>query len=208
MAINTLTQNFPLFKATVRSGRYPESNPCLWVCLFTFSWSGLSVTNHFILFICYSSQKKTSSYKRTWRWWWRDWAYVSDLFVFPASWCKRPSKKTLTLLCASAGEEHRVVPSCFGGAAQTNPLLNHLHDLSAQAPKVLAPTLRQAQRDLRGHGSRREQGKALLCCEGIRKSVHGQSFFSKVTIWKIEQYKGMHGDLYGNSCLINIDVKG
>ena len=47
-----------------------------------------------------------------------------------------------------AGEEHRAAPPCSGGAAQTDPLLYHLHDLRTQTPQIPAPALRQAERGL------------------------------------------------------------
>lgn len=64
----------------------------------------------------------------------------------------------LSLKHPSTGDRHVSVPACSRGAAQADPLLHHLHDLCAQAPEVPAATLRQAQRDLRGHGAWREQG--------------------------------------------------
>lgn len=74
----------------------------------------------------------------------------------------------------SAGEEHSAVPSSAGRAAQTDPLLHHLHDLGAQAAQVPAATLRQTQRDLRGHGHWREQGtfcRARHNMKGLSSSI-------------------------------------
>ena len=47
-----------------------------------------------------------------------------------------------------AGEGHSTVSPRIRRAAQTNPLLNHLHDLRTQAPEIPAPTLWQTQRNL------------------------------------------------------------
>lgn len=113
---------------------------------------------------------------------------------------KHWNPKKLTFSLSLAGGEHRIVPSCIGGAAQTNTLLNHLHDLSTQAPQISAPTLWQAQRDLWGHGSWREQGKALLFCLKILK--FRAYFFTINTIWKTVhisiKYKGMNSNVYSN----------
>lgn len=74
------------------------------------------------------------------------------LFIFKKLVCqgvKAPYKaNTHIFFCTLVGEEHRAVPSRIGRAPQTNPLLNHIHDLSTQAPQIPAPTLWQAQRDL------------------------------------------------------------
>lgn len=51
-------------------------------------------------------------------------------------------------LCLRAGKEHSFVPSCSGGTAQADSLLDNFHDLGTQAPQVPAPTLWQAEGDL------------------------------------------------------------
>lgn len=93
-------------------------------------------------------------------------------------------KKKTFFSCTLAGEEHSAIPACIGRAAQTNPLLNHLHDLSTQASQIPAPTLWQAQRDLRGYGSWREQGKPVLhctvCCAVLWEMVYKYFLASSV----------------------------
>jgi len=60
----------------------------------------------------------------------------------------RQHKKQPCVLHTLTGEGRRAAPPGAGGAAPTDPLLDHLHDLGAQAPQISAPALRQAQRDL------------------------------------------------------------
>ena len=47
-----------------------------------------------------------------------------------------------------SGAGHLPLPSCSGGAAETDPVLHNVHDLGAQTSEVPTPALWQVEGDL------------------------------------------------------------